>query len=101
SLLVGESAEACATAPPEGIAIRVAAEEAIVIWDSARKIEHFVRRAQFETTAQSFGFLVPTPNLPTLAEADDAAFERVRDAIAPEIRDQPRWEVGLPLCMNL
>lgn len=65
---------ACAPVPPMGATVDIANEEAIIVWDSSSKTQHFIRRAAFDTTAKDFGFLVPTPTLPQLAEADDAAF---------------------------
>jgi len=81
-------ADACAPAPPHGAEVLVAAEEAIIVWDAAKKTEHFIRRAQFESTAKDFGFLVPTPGVPALAAADNSAFARLRDATKEEIRHE-------------
>jgi hypothetical protein len=70
---------ACATAPHEGDSVHVAEESALIVWDAAARTQHFIRRASFETTAKDFGFLVPTPSVPDLAEADDAAFRLLED----------------------
>ncbi len=78
-------AHACATAPPEGASVAVAAESAIIVWDEATKTEHFIRRATFETSARDFGFLVPTPTKPELAAASDDAFQKLEDVIRPEV----------------
>jgi Uncharacterized protein conserved in bacteria (DUF2330) len=40
----------------------------VIVWDPATKMETFIRRAGFVSTAKSFGFLVPTPTQPALAE---------------------------------
>ena len=80
----GEAA-ACATAPPEGQEVQIAAEEAIILWDPATRTEHFIRRAQFRATARSFGFLVPTPTTPQLGEVSDGVFASMADRIRPEI----------------
>src|SRR5262245_45994026 len=61
-------AVACAPAPPRGEEVRIAEEEAIILWDPATRTEHFIRRAQFRSTARAFGFLVPTPATPALGE---------------------------------
>ncbi len=76
---------ACATAPPQGAEVRIADEEAIIIWDSATKTETFIRRAQFRSTAKSFGFLVPTPTTPELGEAPESIFHTLANAIRPEV----------------
>ena len=56
------------------VRVDIADESAIIIWDEANKTEHFIRRANFKTAARDFGFLVPTPTRPELAEAKDQAF---------------------------
>jgi hypothetical protein len=66
-------AHACAVAPAAGQAVHTQREDALIVWDESRHLEHFVRSAVFETTAKSFGFLVPTPSRPTLAEASETA----------------------------
>jgi len=65
---------ACAPVPGEGRFVRIDTEEALIVWDEGAKREHFIRRAAFDTDAKDFGFLVPTPSRPELAEADDATF---------------------------
>lgn len=91
-LLAPDVAAACAPAPPHGHDVIIAAEEAIIAWDAQSKTEHFVRRAQFESTAKDFGFLVPTPAPPTLAEADGRAFDRLREATLPAIKEETELE---------
>lgn len=91
-LLAPDVAAACAPAPPHGHEVIVAAEEAIIAWDPQSRTEHFVRRAQFESTAKDFGFLVPTPAPPTLAEADARAFERLADATRPAVKEETEIE---------
>lgn len=73
-----DEASACAIAydPADG-APRVAGEEALIVWDPDRGVEHFVRSARFEGVTHAFAFLVPTPGRPELAEADDEVFERL------------------------
>src|ERR1700733_11558638 len=66
-------AHPCATAPTVGEYIFVNHEEALIVWDESRHIEHFVRTAVFESSARSFGFLVPTPGRPILAAANNEA----------------------------
>lgn len=67
--------EGCAPAPHQGQWVDIRDESALIIWDSVTKTEHFIRRASFETTADDFGFLVPTPSQPDLGEADERVFE--------------------------
>jgi hypothetical protein len=75
----------CAPAPPRGTYVSVLAEQALIVWDPIAKRQHFVRRARFQSSAPDFGFLVPTPAPPELAEAPDAVFDRLREAIQPEV----------------
>jgi hypothetical protein len=71
-------AQACAFAfDPQTSPPRVAGEEALIVWDAERKVEHFVRTARFQGAARSFGFLVPTPDRPEVAEADGRVFDRL------------------------
>lgn len=77
-------ARACAPAPPAGESVSIAAEEALIVWDAASRTEHFIRRADFRTSAADFGFLVPTPSQPTLHEASDDVFGALSRAITPE-----------------
>jgi hypothetical protein len=63
--------------------VRIAEETAIIVWHAPTKTQHFIRRATFNTRAPDFGFLVPTPTKPVLAEADNAAFTSLEEVIRP------------------
>jgi hypothetical protein len=80
--LVG-AAGACATAARPNVLVPVAEESAIIVWDAGSKIQHFIRRATFAADTPDFGFLVPTPSQPTLAESKDEAFSFQEKLIAP------------------
>lgn len=57
-------------------AMRLAAETAIIVWDEEKKIEHFIRRADFIGKAKDFGFIFPSPTQPfriTVANEDTFA----------------------------
>jgi len=84
--VVAGDAVGCALAPRAGEAVHVAEESAVIVWDAATRTQHFVRRAVFDTQAKDFGFLVPTPNRPTLAEADDATFDYLVQITRPPPR---------------
>jgi hypothetical protein len=47
----------------------------MIVWDAARRIEHFVRRASFRGIRSDFGFLVPTPARPELLEVASGFFD--------------------------
>ncbi|HEY6138553.1 MAG TPA: DUF2330 domain-containing protein [Thermoanaerobaculia bacterium] len=76
---------ACAPAPHAGDEIAVVEESAVIVWDAAAKTEHFIRRAIFHGKGRDFGFLVPTPAVPILAEVDDAIFDKLEERTRPEI----------------
>lgn len=79
------TAEACATTPPAGTTVRIVEEDAIIAWDPTTQVETFIRRAAFSSTAAQFGFLVPTPTVPTLGEVDAGVFDEVTRALGPEV----------------
>jgi hypothetical protein len=85
SALLPRPARACAPAYPPEAVVRIADESAIIVWDEAAKIEHFIRRATFTSSANDFGFLVPTPSKPELAEAPDSVFSTLEWKIRPPI----------------
>jgi len=70
-------AGACAPAWSGDEAVQIAGEEALIVWDAERRLEHFVRTATFQGGPRSFGFLVPVPALPEIAEADEQIFEHI------------------------
>lgn len=70
----------CAAAPRPGESVGVTAEEAVILYDAATKTEHFIRRANFRTEAKEFGFLVPTPAKPELAESRADIFSTLHSA---------------------
>src|SRR4051794_9782383 len=74
----------CAPAPHAGENIAIVEESALIVWEPAASTEHFIRRATFRGKGRDFGFLVPTPSVPTLAEADDAIFARLEEWAKPK-----------------
>ena len=86
SLSCSSTAEACAPAPPPGTQVEIAEEEAVIIWDAEHKIEHFIRKAEFMSSARAFGFLVPTPTVPELGEVSNDVFPALAEALRPEIK---------------
>jgi hypothetical protein len=64
-------------------------ERSVIVWDSKRGVEHFIRSADFDTDAKDFGFLVPTPSVPTLVAADPKLFATV-EAIVQRKLPAPR-----------
>ncbi|MCB9604073.1 MAG: DUF2330 domain-containing protein [Sandaracinus sp.] len=68
--------DACASVGRRG-PVTIAGEEALVVYDEAAGMQHFVRTAAFEDAPRDFGFLVPTPGRPELTEVDSDVFERL------------------------
>lgn len=79
---------ACAPVPPKGEHVEIAEEEALIIWNEEHKTETFIRRAVFETTSPTFGFLVPTPEKPMLDEVPNTVFDQLELAIAPAVKTE-------------
>src|SRR5213593_363344 len=83
-----------------GPSISIAEESAIIVWDPVRKVQHFIRRAAFDTKSPDFGFLVPTPgpDIPTLQEVDDGIFRAMDKWMLPKIVEQTRWSLAPMFC---
>jgi hypothetical protein len=63
--------------------VRILDESAIIVWNPETHTEHFIRRASFNASGSDFGFLVPTPSQPNLAEVDNHAFDYIGSLIKP------------------
>jgi hypothetical protein len=81
--------------------IHIAEESAIIVWDPVKKVQHFIRRAVFNTKSPDFGFLVPTPTLPQLplAEVEDGVFRAMDTWILPKTVEETRWKFEPLMCM--
>jgi hypothetical protein len=79
---------ACATVRPRDQTVEIASETALIVWDEKAKKQHFIRRASFQTKLPYFGFLVPTPTRPELAETPDEVFARLEDWTKPEVKTE-------------
>jgi hypothetical protein len=56
----------------------LAYEQTLIIFDSQKRREHFVREVVFRTSRQRFGFVVPTPTRPEVARVAASPFPRLR-----------------------
>jgi hypothetical protein len=95
-------ARPCAAVAEAGRTIEIADETAIIVWDDAHKVEHFIRTASFSTSpgVDDFGFLVPTPTRPELGEVRLELYDRLEAAVTAErfVRKRAfRVGCGLPL----
>ncbi|MDQ2798064.1 MAG: DUF2330 domain-containing protein, partial [Armatimonadota bacterium] len=70
--------------------VQIADESAAIVWDAKTQMEHFIRHATFTANAPDFGFLVPTPTRPTLAEAAPDAFDGLTPQLEPRHETQTR-----------
>jgi hypothetical protein len=87
---------ACAAVEPRDKSVEIASETALIVWDEQAKKEHFIRRASFQADVPYFGFLVPTPARPELAETPDEVFSRLEDWTKPEVKTETIY-VNRPL----
>jgi hypothetical protein len=82
---IPDPATGCAAAPRGGEFVSTTEEAALIVWDEKTKTEHFVRRANFTSSAYDFGFLVPTPTRPHLDLADDDLFRDLSALTAAKV----------------
>ena len=74
---------ACISLAPQGGSVNVGSESAVIVWNSASLTEHFIRSASFNAIGPDFGFVVPTPTVPTITTADPSAFTYIKQHILP------------------
>lgn len=92
-IALGLSVLACAPAPRMGDEIAIVEESAVIVWDAAAHTEHFIRRATFRGSGRDFGFLVPTPAAPLLAEVDDGIFAKLEERTQRETVYETRKKI--------
>ncbi|MCU0705320.1 MAG: DUF2330 domain-containing protein [Fimbriiglobus sp.] len=85
-------AAGCAVAPPPNGSVGISGESALIVYDAATKTEHFIRTANFQSTSNDFGFLVPTPTKPELAEASADVFAALADLTKPRVEVRMRMK---------
>ncbi|QJW97857.1 DUF2330 domain-containing protein [Frigoriglobus tundricola] len=88
-------AAGCGGAYRPGERVDVADETALIVWDARTHTQHFIRRATFLSTGYDFGFLVPTPNRPELAESSDDLFTELAELTAPKVEYRTVNGLGL------
>ena len=85
-----DRARSCCPAPPSGKPVVNADQTVVLLWDAATKTEHFIRKASFKSAADDFGFLIPSPSKPELAESGNEAFPVLQKLTEPEVIKKPR-----------
>lgn len=88
-------AESCCPAPPSGKPVVNADQTVIIIWDATNKTQHFIRKASFKSDADDFGFVIPSPSKPELAESDSGAFDVLKKMTEPEVIRTKRPDPGI------
>jgi hypothetical protein len=91
------ASHACATVQMLPAPVPVASEEALIVWDAAHHIEHFVRGAEFAGGGDGMGFIVPTPTRPELAALQSDPFGALDFALVPRRRNEVHHSV-VPGC---
>src|SRR5262245_59879297 len=89
-LLSGTRMPACCPAPPPGKPVVNADQTVIILWDAASRTQHFIRKASFQSEADDFGFIVPSPSQPELEESGSDAFPYLQKLTEPEVRRRLR-----------
>jgi hypothetical protein len=87
--LFASPAPACCPAPPSGKPVVNADQTVVILWDAAVKTQHFIRKASFQSEADDFGFLVPSPAQPELSESGNDAFPYLQKLTEPEKKKVP------------
>lgn len=99
--LTPSRSDACATVDHGALSTGVTSEEAIIVFDPATKTQHFIRAASFSTRGSSdFGFIVPTPSLPTFGEVDQAVFERLAEGYEAARPRETKLELSSMLVLS-
>jgi hypothetical protein len=88
-----DNSQGCGVAGRRDANVSIADERAIILWDAGSGIQHFIRQASFHADTPDFGFLVPTPSQPTLAEARSEAFSILEKLTAPDVITQNVYEI--------
>lgn len=96
-LFITYPSAACCPAPRLGNWVINADQTVIMLWDAAAKKQHFIRQASFASQGDDFGFLIPSPTQPELAESGNEAFENLHHVTAPRVISRPRNEGGCNL----
>lgn len=85
SVLLLSAVVACCSVARSGSPIVNADQTVVIIWNKATKEQHFIRKATFATKEQNFGFIIPSPSEPELAEARSEVFDYLSKWTEPEI----------------
>ena len=82
-ILQASDAGACGVAYPQGSFAKFSDEKSLIVWDAAKKTEHFIRALSLKGDPETFGVFVPTPTVPAIAKENDDVIENVAKLFAP------------------
>lgn len=82
-ILQASDASACGVAYPQGSFAKFSQERSLIVWDAAKKTEHFVRALSLKGDPETFGVFVPTPTVPTIAKEKDDLIDHVAQLFVP------------------
>src|SRR5438093_12856447 len=89
-MLVTRPMWACCPAPPPGKPVVNADQTVVILWDAANRTQHFIRKASFQSQADDFGFIVPSPSEPEMEESGSEAFPYLLKLTEPAVIRRPR-----------
>jgi hypothetical protein len=76
------------------------AERAVIVWDKAHHLEHFIRQASVHAGDGEMAFLVPTPETPQMGDVDPALYSLAdnvaRPTPVPPIQYETPWDIFAP-----
>jgi hypothetical protein len=88
-------ARGCCPIARSGKPVVNADQTVIILWDAVTKTQHFIRQASFQSTADNFAFLVPTPTRPELEESGSSAFPYLQKLTEPEVQKKSGSSGGI------
>lgn len=80
---------ACCPVPRPGTPVLNADQTVLIVWDAEKQMQHWIRKASFRSDDEDFGFLIPTPTEPELAESGNDAFPILSRLTEPGVRRVP------------
>ena len=80
-----------------GSKVSLTGERALIIWNPTKKMQHVVREALFESETREFGFVVPTPSLPEMAQVEPEVFSELSAYVAPFLLLREGRKTRLPV----
>lgn len=90
AILIASPMPACCPAPASGKPVVNADQTVVILWDAANQTQHFIRKASFQSEADDFGFIVPSPSQPELEESGNDAFPYLLKLTEPEVKKRLR-----------